>query len=92
MEIDDNGEVVEIENDKLDGNIDETENIKRPRPYLDRYKNFAPSLNIGIMYDDVNHNKTAKLLRYKSSRTEGLNDCVPLSEYVERMKECQDEI
>ena len=88
VEIDENGEVVETDNDELDDDDD----IDRPRPYLDWYKKFAPSLKMGIMDDDGNQNKLAKLLRYKSSRTEGINDYVSLTQYVENMKEWQDEI
>ena len=39
-----------------------------------------------------NHNKLAKLLRYKYSRTKVLNDYVPLSQYVDEMKKFQGEI
>ena len=63
VQIDDNVDFVETENDELDDDVDETDNIDRPRTYLERYKKIAPSLKMVIMYDDINHNKLTKIMR-----------------------------
>jgi len=55
-------------------------------------RNFNPSLKLGIMKDEPNKNRLAKLLRYKTSKTSGEYDYVSLEDYVKNMKEWQDKI
>eukprot|EP00568_Trieres_chinensis_P012814 CAMPEP_0183294442 /NCGR_PEP_ID=MMETSP0160_2-20130417/2785_1 /TAXON_ID=2839 ORGANISM="Odontella Sinensis, Strain Grunow 1884" /NCGR_SAMPLE_ID=MMETSP0160_2 /ASSEMBLY_ACC=CAM_ASM_000250 /LENGTH=823 /DNA_ID=CAMNT_0025455773 /DNA_START=95 /DNA_END=2566 /DNA_ORIENTATION=+ len=86
-EIDADGNVVEVDEDE-----EELEKLDKPKPYLTWYKKFAPSLKMGVIEDDANRGKLAKLLRFKSSKTEGEDDYVSLPAYVERMKEWQDDI
>ena len=65
--------------------------IKDPNKYSEWYSNFAPSLKMGAIEDEPNRSKIIKLLRFKSSKTEG-DDWVSLEQYVENMKEWQEEI
>jgi heat shock protein beta len=56
------------------------------------YKNFAPSLKLGVIEDDANRQRLAKLLRFKSSKFSKKDEWVTLEEYVGRMKPWQKEI
>jgi len=65
--------------------------IKDSNKYCEWYSKFAPSIKMGAIEDEPNRGKIMKLLRFKSSKTEG-EDWVSLEQYVENMKEWQDEI
>ena len=56
-------------------------------PYIKWYENFAPSLKMGIMEDEPNRNKIAKLLRVKTSQSNG--KWRSFADVVENMKEFQ---
>ena len=56
-------------------------------PYIKWYENFAPSLKMGIMEDEPNRNKIAKLLRVKTSQSDG--KWRSFADVVENMKEFQ---
>jgi len=49
-------------------------------------------LKMGCIDDSANKDKLQKLLRFKSSKTEGEDDYTSLQEYVDRMKDWQKEI
>ncbi len=59
-------------------------------PYIKWYKKFHPSLKMGIMEDEPNRMRLAKLLRFITSKSDG--EYISFSEYVERMKPWQKEI
>ena len=86
-EIDADGNVVEKKEEESD-----EEEEEEPNKYLEWYKKFAPSLKMGVIEDDANRGKLAKLLRFHSSKTDGEDDFVSFEQYVGRMKEWQDEI
>lgn len=65
---------------------------KELHPYISWYKKFGLSLKMGCIDDSANRDKLQKLLRFKSSKTDGENDYVSLQEYVDRMKDWQKEI
>mmetsp|Transcript_43889 Transcript_43889/g.133677 ORF Transcript_43889/g.133677 Transcript_43889/m.133677 type:complete len:772 (+) Transcript_43889:472-2787(+) len=88
VELDDEGNIVETVEDE----DDEEDEIDRPKPYLEWYKKFAPSLKMGVIEDEANRGKLAKLLRFKSSKTEGEDEYISLPEYIERMKDWQDDV
>eukprot|EP00567_Pseudictyota_dubia_P001457 CAMPEP_0197466422 /NCGR_PEP_ID=MMETSP1175-20131217/65041_1 /TAXON_ID=1003142 /ORGANISM="Triceratium dubium, Strain CCMP147" /LENGTH=837 /DNA_ID=CAMNT_0043002463 /DNA_START=127 /DNA_END=2640 /DNA_ORIENTATION=- len=88
VELDDEGNVIEVEKDE----DEEEDDIDKPKPYLEWYKKFAPSLKMGVIEDEANRGKLAKLLRFKSSKTEAEDEYISLPDYVERMKDWQTDI
>jgi molecular chaperone HtpG len=58
--------------------------------YEQFYDEFGPVLKIGIPTDFENKDRIAKLLRYKTTKSEG--KYISLQEYLERMKPDQEEI
>lgn len=79
-----------------DGNAiisdDDDDKPKPLHPYLKWYKKFGLSLKMGCIDDSANKDKLQKLLRFKSSKTDGEDDYVSLKEYVDRMQDWQKEI
>ncbi|MDB4972846.1 MAG: htpG [Myxococcaceae bacterium] len=59
---------------------------KRPDDYLTLWKNYGAVLKEGLHFDPEYKDRLAKLLRYESSKSEGLTS---LSDYVSRMPEGQ---
>jgi heat shock protein beta len=87
------------ENESAEAEIDADGNAiipedkpKELHPYINWYKKFGISLKMGCIDDSANRDKLQKLLRFKSSKTDGENDYVSLQEYVDRMKDWQKEI
>jgi len=92
MPEDDESEEAEVD---ADGNVVIKEDEDKPakvHPYITWYKKFGLSLKMGCIDDSANKDKLQKLLRFKSSKTDGENDFVSLQEYIERMPEWQKEI
>ena len=58
--------------------------------YNDWYDQFAPQLKMGVIDDEPNRNKIMKLLRYKSTTSQG--ELTSLEKYVANMKDWQKEI
>lgn len=74
-----------------DGNVVESEDEeKKVHPYNEWYEKFHVSLKMGIMDDDANRNRIAKLIRVKTSTSEG--EWTSFADYVSRMKEWQKQI
>lgn len=82
MEIDEDGNIIEPEDDE--------EKEKKEHPYISWYENFAPSIKMGVMEDDANRSRLVKLLRVKTSKSNG--EYISFTDYVERMKENQKDI
>ena len=59
-------------------------------PYIKFWEQFGKSIKMGLIEDQPNRSKLAKLLRYKTSTSDG--KYVSLEEYVENMPEWQNEI
>lgn len=92
MPVEDDASEAEVD---ADGNVvvkDDADKITKVHPYITWYKKFGLSLKMGCIDDSANRDKLQKLLRFKSSKTEGEDDFVSLQEYVDRMKEWQKEI
>lgn len=70
-----------------DGNVDVAD---KKGKYLEWYKKFSANLKLGAMEDEPNRAKLMKLLRFQTSKSNG--ELIPLSKYVENMKDWQDEI
>lgn len=59
-------------------------------PYIKFWEQFGKSIKMGVMEDSVNRSKLAKLLRFKSSKSE--DKYTSLEEYVAGMAEWQTDI
>jgi len=86
-EVDEDGNIIEVEDDDDDADDEVVEH-----PFVSFYKKFNPSLKMGVIEDEGNRAKIAKLLRYKTSKFDGDDDWVSLDDYISRMPEWQDEI
>merc|ERR1711957_893905 len=81
----DDDEAAEAEID-ADGNVVPSSDEEKPKqihPYLTWYKKFGLSMKMGCIDDSANRDKLQKLLRFKSSKSEGEDDYVSLKEYVD---------
>lgn len=66
------------------------EKTPKVNKYNEWYRQFSPSLKMGVIEDEPNRGKIMKLLRFKSSKSDG--DLTTLENYVENMKDWQNEI
>mmetsp|Transcript_35524 Transcript_35524/g.55842 ORF Transcript_35524/g.55842 Transcript_35524/m.55842 type:complete len:794 (+) Transcript_35524:93-2474(+) len=60
-------------------------------PYLKFWKEYSIAIKMGVIEDNANRSKLTKLLRFRTSKT-GEDGWTSFEEYVENMKEWQDEI
>src|SRR5699024_504494 len=75
--------------DMLEKLADDTEN---PEKYQGFFKEFGPILKEGIIEDDKNRERIAKLLRFSTTHDDIEEPLVSLEDYIERMKEGQKKI
>merc|ERR1712003_387164 len=59
-------------------------------PYIEFWEQFGKSIKLGLVEDSSNRTKLSKLLRFKTSKSDG--KWVSLEQYVENMKEDQEYI
>jgi len=59
-------------------------------PYIKWYKKFAPSVKMGIMEDEPNRKRIAKLIRIQTSKSG--DDWITFADYVDGMKDWQKDI
>jgi len=71
--------------DKKDDKAEEKED-----PYVKFWEEFGKSIKLGLVEDSSNRTKLSKLLRFKTSKSDG--KWVSLEQYVENMKEDQEHI
>jgi len=69
---------------------EEEEDEDAVSPWIEWYKKFSTSLKLGLLEDHPNRKRIMKLLRFQTSRSEG--KYISLDEYVNDMKEWQDQI
>ena len=81
------GETTKSTTTEVDGE-EKTEEVTTNR-YEQFWNNFGKVLKEGVHYDHANKDRIAKLLRYPSSKVEGITS---LADYVERMPEDQTSI
>merc|ERR1711871_1053182 len=63
---------------------------EKPDDYKKFYEQFGKNLKLGIHEDSTNRTKLAELLRFQTSKSG--DDVISLKEYVDRMKEGQEDI
>ena len=80
-EIDEDGNVIE----KPEKKVEPVEH-----PYIKWYIKFSPSIKMGIMEDEANQRRLAKLIRFKSSKSN--DEWTSFEDYVNRMKDHQKDI
>jgi len=91
-------DIQEREEAKTEEKKGEEEEEKKEEPekkkglWMNFYKKFAPSIKLGIVEDDANRQRLAKLLRFKSSKFSKKDEWVTLADYIGRMKPWQKEI
>merc|ERR1719329_1475137 len=81
---DEEGEEKEKKEEKKDDKKDEESGWSK------FYKEFAKNLKMGCYEDDSNRSKLSKLLRFKTSKSEGKD--ISLDKYLDRMAESQESI
>merc|ERR1712048_183884 len=59
-------------------------------PYIEFWEQFGKSIKLGLVEDSSNRTKLSKLLRFKTSKSEG--KWISLEQYVENMKDDQEYI
>jgi heat shock protein beta len=84
----------EAEDDDEEGDDDEEDDEPEEKKdeYLEFWKNFGKNIKLGLIEDSSNRTKLSKLLRFKTSLTEGEDDWISLEQYVDRMKDWQKNI
>jgi len=87
------------EDEEAEAEVDADGNVITPEdkpakihPYITWYKKFGLSLKMGCIDDSANKDKLLKLLRFKSSKSDGEDEYISLQDYVDRMKDWQKEI
>lgn len=70
------------------------EGDKKPDPYVAFWKAYGKSIKLGIVEDTANRERLAKLLRFRTSKTNASDemDWASLDDYADRMKEDQEYI
>merc|ERR1712187_140364 len=74
--------------EKADEKKDEEKKEDKVDPYIEFWEEFGKSIKLGLVEDSSNRTKLSKLLRFKTSKSDG--KWVSLEQYVENMKEDQE--
>merc|ERR1712032_397799 len=69
---------------------DDKKEEEKVDPYVEFWEQFGKSIKLGLVEDSSNRTKLSKLLRFKTSKSDG--KWVSLEQYVENMKEDQEYI
>jgi len=85
---DDDDEETDDEDDEGDASM--SEDLEEATTYEKFWEAFGKNIKLGIVEDTSNRSKLSKLLRYKTSKSDG--EWVSLDEYVSNMKDWQEEI
>jgi heat shock protein 90kDa beta len=80
----------EAKEDEEETETDAETKKEKESPYIEWYKKFAVNLKMGVIDDEPNRNRIAKLLRFQTSKSDG--KWISLDQYVENMKEWQTDI
>merc|ERR1712070_234853 len=78
------------EEESEDSEKEKTHGQDEDHPYIKFWKEFGKGIKLGSIEDPANRSKLAKLLRFKSSKSEGR--WVSLDQYVENKKDWQKDI
>jgi len=68
----------------------ESNDAKKTDPYIAFWEQFGKNIKLGLVEDSSNRTKLSKLLRFKTSKSDG--GWISLEDYVENMKEDQEYI
>ena len=88
------GEKKEENEKKAEDKEDEAEKKSKKNRYLKFWSAYGKSIKLGIVEDRSNRARLAKLLRFRTSKTNTTDDSdwASLDDYLERMKKDQDQI
>merc|ERR1712187_849596 len=76
--------------EKADEKKDEEKKEDKVDPYIEFWEEFGKSIKLGLVEDSSNRTKLSKLLRFKTSKSEG--KWVSLEQYVDNMQKDQEYI
>merc|ERR1712137_754956 len=68
----------------------EEEKKEKKDKYMKFWKEFGKDIKLGVIEDSANRSKLAKLLRFKTTKSEGKE--ISLDKYIARMKEWQTDL
>jgi len=91
VELDEEGNIIP-EEPKDDDEEEEDNKEKKPLEYTEWFEEFGAALKMGVLQDTANRDRLLKLIRYKSTKSEDNSETRTLQEYVDNMKEWQDQI
>lgn len=78
--------------DAEDEDEKDADKAKKIDRFMEFYKVFGKNLKLGIVEDASNRSKLSKLLRYRTTKSDGEDDLRSLDDYVADMKESQSNI
>merc|ERR1712178_483150 len=76
------------EDEKAEEKKDEEKKEDKVDPYIEFWEQFGKNIKLGLVEDSSNRTKLSKLLRFKTSKSDG--KWISLEDYVENMKEDQE--
>lgn len=84
----------EKEDEAKEGDDDSEKKAKKKSKYIDFWTKFGKSIKLGVVEDRSNRPRLAKLLRYRTSKTDTDDsyDWASLDDYMDRMKKDQEYI
>merc|ERR1711869_136031 len=83
-------ETKEEENEKKEEEEEEKKESGPVATYSDFWEKFSYSIKLGVIEDTANRNRLAKLLRFKTSASQG--KAIGLEKYIQNMKDGQEKI
>jgi len=78
------------EEDEEGSEVEEKEEEEKEDPYIKFWEEFGKNIKLGLIEDSSNRTKLSKLLRFKTSTSNG--EWTSFEEYVDRMKDWQKNI
>jgi heat shock protein beta len=93
VEEDGTGERTAVDEEK-DGKGGDKSKSQEMRPYVKFWKEYGKMIKLGVIEDSLNRARLAKLLRFRTSKSDmdDPNDWISLDQYLDRMKPDQESI
>eukprot|EP00178_Gracilaria_changii_P013598 TRINITY_DN383_c0_g1_i1.p1 TRINITY_DN383_c0_g1~~TRINITY_DN383_c0_g1_i1.p1 ORF type:complete len:853 (-),score=221.93 TRINITY_DN383_c0_g1_i1:1983-4541(-) len=84
----------DADEEKEEADDDDEKKMKPKSKYIDFWNKYGKSMKLGVIEDSSNRARIAKLLRFRSSKTntDDPYDWASLDDYMSRMKDDQDQI